>query len=304
MTQLSIVLINYNSSSYTKKCIESLKASISSDISYDIIVVDNASEEKDYSNLKSFIEQDKVNLISSNLNTGFATGNMLGFENCNSKYVLFLNNDTLVKDNFIQKLFNFMKSHPECGLCGGQMFNENGEWVNSFGNLPSLWERYLGKTLPRILFPQFFKNPKQKFTSPQKVGFVSGSDLFVRSDVFKKVGGLDKDFFLYCEEEDLGLKMYKAGYTVYYIPDAHFIHYCGVSTGRSLAMDKEFYISFKLMITKHFGKWGYLLFLPSLLFKHAKKIFKGHHLSLFLFILKGSPEKESIRYEKKIIAGR
>ncbi len=298
MLDLSIILLNFNSAQYTINCIKSIN-NHPPGINFEIVVVDNASEEKDFALIRDYCNENKLKFISSALNTGFATGNMLGFENCNSKYVLFLNNDTLVRDGFVQKLFNFMEAHPECGLCGGQMFDEKGAWVNSFGNLPSLWERYLGKSLPRLLFPNFFKNSKQKFSSPQKVGFISGSDLFVRSEAFNKARGLDKDFFLYCEEEDLGIQMYKVGYEVYYIPDAHFTHYCGVSTGRSLTMDKEFNISFKMIITKHFGKWGYFFFLPSLLFKHAKKFYKPQHLKLFLFILKGSPQKESIRHTKK-----
>ena len=109
---ISIILINYNSSEYTKKCISSIVEQTSKALSYQIIVVDNASEKEDFENLISFVEAlhiDTIQVYRSRINTGFGGGNMYGVQFAKAKYYLFVNNDTLMIDDPIKICYYFMQ---------------------------------------------------------------------------------------------------------------------------------------------------------------------------------------------------
>ena len=99
---LAIVIINYNSSEFSQKCIQSILENTTSTISYEIIIVDNASKNRDYEALKNYIsnlENTNITLYRSRINTGFGGGNMYGVQFAHANYYLFLNNDTLlIKD--------------------------------------------------------------------------------------------------------------------------------------------------------------------------------------------------------------
>ncbi len=297
MKELSIILLNYNSSDYSIACVHSILEA-KNDVNYEIIIVDNDSQKKEQEKLINFCVKNNIKYILSEKNEGFASGNMIGAENTKSKYILFLNNDTLIRDGFLDTMFDFMEKNPDVGLCGGQMYNEKNVLINSFGNLPSLIDKYLGKTTARIIFPRRFKNPKKKHLGPIEVGFVSGSAMFVRRESLDEVGGLDKRFFLYCEEEDLGLMMRKINKKVYHIPNAIYIHYCHVSTGRSFEMDREFYISLNKLLKKHYHFVYRFFFKFFYFFKHLRKFYKKNELKKSLLILQGPAEKLSLRYKQ------
>ena len=99
MVDISFITINYNSSQYTISLVESIIKN-SSDILYEIIIVDNASKKDDLFKLKNFVS-DKINikLIENSINSGFASGNMLGINYAKGKYYFFINNDCILLNN-------------------------------------------------------------------------------------------------------------------------------------------------------------------------------------------------------------
>src|SRR5690606_15277607 len=114
---VSCVIINYNTSAYTLKCVESILAKTSNELNFEIIVVDNASKIEDFLHLESVLNQlsyPKVKLVHSNINTGFGGGNSFGFQFCgNSKYVVFINNDVeFMEDDCLSVLKKFMDETP------------------------------------------------------------------------------------------------------------------------------------------------------------------------------------------------
>ncbi|MGB5359743.1 MAG: glycosyltransferase, partial [Eudoraea sp.] len=109
---VAIIIINYNSSEFTQKCIQSVLENTTGTISYEIIVVDNASKNKDYEVLKNYISELKntnISLYRSRINTGFGGGNMYGMQFANANYYLFLNNDTLLIKDPIKICYDFME---------------------------------------------------------------------------------------------------------------------------------------------------------------------------------------------------
>ena len=109
---ISIITINFNSSEYTIKLVNSIFNKVSSDIRYQIIITDNASESSDYQNLIDNIPKDKnIKIIRSNVNTGFAGGNMSGYKESSGEYLLFINNDCECINDVVTPLVDFMKKN-------------------------------------------------------------------------------------------------------------------------------------------------------------------------------------------------
>jgi hypothetical protein len=125
--------------------------------------------------------------------------------------------------------------------------------------------------------------------------------MFFRAEDFNAIGGFDTVFFLYCEEEDICNRVWNYGKKIYFLPEAKVFHAGGGSSIRNIALEKEFYISYNLLIDKHFDFFGRFFIKTALLFKQFRRIFtKKNGLSLFLFVASGSPVRESLRYKQSI----
>ena len=125
--------------------------------------------------------------------------------------------------------------------------------------------------------------------------------MFVRSEIFDDIGGFDTTFFLYCEEEDIALRIANAGYFTYLVPKARNIHIGGGSTAPSMAIRKEFYISFMYLYRKHFGlikQQSLKLILTLRLLK--KSLTSLDNFKLCLFVASGADQKHSLKHKQKI----
>jgi len=303
MTQsrVSVSIINYNCAQYTAACIQSILEK-TGDTNYEILVVDNDSGEEDLSELKSKLpDLPNLKLIESNQNLGFAGGHMLAFEQCGSDYFFVLNSDCLLMNDTIGILIDHMDHNPEVGLVTGQMHNWEGELQNSFGYLPSLAKSLLGTGLARVFQPREFPK-KLHYEHPVDVPYVTGSAMFFRTSALKEIGGLDTGFFLYCEEEDVAIRLKKAGHSIQVVPTAHFKHYHGGSTNEREDMEKklvflrEYYISFFRLLGKHYSILSQCLFMIIHFFKNLKKVFKHkNYFNIALTILNQNRVKHSIR---------
>lgn len=122
MVDISFITINYNSSQYTISLVESIIKN-SSDILYEIIIVDNASKKDDLFKLKNFVS-DKINikLIENSINSGFASGNMLGINYAKGKYYFFINNDCTLLNNTSKILKDFLDFNEDVGLATAKVW--------------------------------------------------------------------------------------------------------------------------------------------------------------------------------------
>ncbi|GAA4398985.1 glycosyltransferase family 2 protein [Nibrella viscosa] len=300
--KLSVILINYNSSAFTLRCVASIRGQTRlSD--YELIIVDNNSQPDDFARLQPLASDPVVKLIHSRLNLGFAGGNMLGVQAAspNSAYHFFLNNDCLLLTDVGSRLYEYMEQHPNVGVCVPQMYNEAGERQHSFSYFPTLGVKLLGHGIMRVFRPAAYPPLKTAYEAPVQVPVVSGSAMFVRASAFAEVGGLDTVYFLYCEEEDLCKRLAQKGYSAVLVPDARYMHYSGGSTRRNLNIEKEYYISLFHYYRKYHGWPARQLLRLFFFLKNIRKLSRdAMYGQLAFFILRGSPVGHSLRYKQTI----
>ena len=230
MTDVSIIIVNYNTLKMTSECIDSVIEKTEG-ISYEIILVDNASSDgsKDF-----FLNDQRVRYIYNNENIGFGRANNKGIEIAQGRNILFLNSDTLLRNNAIKILSDYLDSHDKVGACGGNLFCSNGTSEMSFRRyFPSIYEecnRLLEYTLDKLIYG---KNINFNFSGKcMEVGFISGADLMVKRDVLDAVGTFNPRFHLYYEETELCFRIRNAGYDIISVPSSEITHYGGESTGK------------------------------------------------------------------------
>lgn len=300
--EISFITINYNSSQHTCTLIQSIIAHTSHDLNYEIIVVDNASEPDDYSYLLNTIgDLPQVSLIRNRVNNGFAGGNMIGVNYAHGNYYFFINNDCLLLNDTGSIMLNFLDTRSDIAVVTAKIADEEGHFSSSYKQFPSVIKQWFGNSIHRALTSKTFPSNKIHLDTPTAVEVISGACMFFRAEDFNAIGGFDTVFFLYCEEEDICKRVWNYGKQIYFLPDAEVFHAGGASSARNIALEKEFYISYKLLIDKHFNCFERLLIKTALLFKQFRRIFtKKNGLLLFLFVASGSPLRESLRYKQSV----
>ena len=228
---VSIIILSYNTSRLTKKCVESVFSSVetSEDFTAEVIVLDNASTDSSVKMLKFFEKNhpSAVNfkLLASKENLGFAKGNNRAVQQATSENILFLNSDIEVVDNAISLFVSwFNESHYS--IAGAHLVFGDGKIQPSAGRFYSL---------PIAFFALFLKGDSwgaSRFSprSPMSVDWVSGACLLIKKHVFERVNGFDENIFMYWEEVDLQYKARQLSYTTGFYPYAQFIHHEGKSS--------------------------------------------------------------------------
>lgn len=305
MFDIAIILINYNSSEHSINCIRSIIDKTSKETRYQIIMTDNCSQEEDYLNLKKFCVQanyPNLEFHRNTINSGFGAGNMFGTQYANSKYLAFVNNDTLFKNDCLSILKKTLDTNLNIGIAGAQAYKENGDFMISLDHFASPIREIIGRSFLEIINPKKYPNRKKKYTKPIQVNFIPGSFMFTRTTDFNEVGGFDTNIFLYYEETDLCIRLAKKSKFAYLVPDAEFVHFHGMSTAKSLAIKKELKISLLYIIRKHYGFFGHKVVLTFLIIKYFfSSILKPKNWSLFLLILVGAPLSKSLKTKQKIV---
>ncbi|WP_294892477.1 MULTISPECIES: glycosyltransferase family 2 protein [unclassified Sulfuricurvum] len=303
---ISFITVNYNSSSHTIELVESIRKYVCKDTAYEIIIVDNASESDDFERLRDTLnEAPALTLIRNRINNGFAGGNMLGVNHARGNYYFFINNDCLLLNDAATEMKNFMDTHEDIGALTAKITDEKGNFSSSYKQFPSVIKQWFGNTIHRKLSAHSFPGNKARLSVPTPVEVISGSCMFFRADVFCDIGGFDTMFFLYCEEEDICKRVWNSGRKIYFLPSAEIFHEGGGSSKNNPALEKEFYISYKLLIDKHFHGFARILIKTALFFKLLRRVAtKKRGWEIFVFFLRGTPIKESLRYKQTIQVNR
>ncbi|NOY84608.1 MAG: glycosyltransferase family 2 protein [Nitrospirae bacterium] len=297
---VSVIIINYNSSAYTLKCVQSIIKHTSSQLSYQIVIVDNNSEKQDFDRLKALSENPKVKVLRSKFNLGFSGGHMLGVQFTEAPYYFFLNNDCLLLNDCLSILYSFCEQNKTVALCAPQLFSDKMNKVCSFDHFPTLTTKFFGTGAMRLFSKKNYPHKKQTYDEPLKVDTVSGSTLFVRANSFFEVGGFDTNYFLYSEEEDLALRLSKKHDDTFLIPEAQTQHFGGGSTKKTLEIEKEFYISFLYFYRKNYGILSTQVLKIYLFLKLSRKCFKhSKYKKLAFFVLFGACLSNSLRHKQK-----
>jgi GT2 family glycosyltransferase len=299
MKDVSVIILNYNSSEFTLKCVESIITHTSHEIDYEIIVVDNNSTKNEYKKLLALDEIPTVKLVPSKINLGFSGGNTFGFQYSSGKYLFFLNNDCEFNNDNILYLSEFMKNNKSVGLCSGQMYSPDKKMMKSINYLPTLSLKILGNSTMRLFNKEKYPDYKCEYEEPIRVQCLAGASMFFDRKIFCEIGGFDLSYFLYCEEEDLAKALENYGYDVYLIPSAKFTHHLSKSTTLNYKSEREFYISLMYYFRKHNNYINYLFLKKFYFLKLLRKFYKaGKYAHLAFFVLMGAPQKKSLRYEQ------
>lgn len=229
MIDVSIIFVNYNTTKLLKECLESVKKQIIG-VNYEVVIVDNDSNTENKEGLKELSSEYKVVLSDENL--GFGRANNLGATYASGKYLFLLNTDTVLVNNAIKILFDYIESDPECGVVGVNMFDKDHKPYHSYLRfLPSIKAMIKDEILPSKY--SYYRNLDNynfnKTDSPLEVGYITGAAFMISKKIFDELGGFDKDFFLYCEETELCARVKKSGYKIINVPQAEIIHYEGAS---------------------------------------------------------------------------
>lgn len=241
---VSIIIVNYKTPDLVIDCVNSVRQ-LTEGISYEIIVVDNASKDNSLEELrKEFGET--IKLIESDTNLGFGRANNLGFENAVGDYVFLLNSDTVLVNNAIKILYDYIKNNNNIGIVGGNLYSvdmkENSSFSLSFDDVDSLkkkarWTSIITEIIFRLYRQRFYSDEqKRRYTykntfnhtdRPMEVGYIFGADMMLSRKLYNEMGGFDPDFFMYAEEEELSWRIHQAGYNIISVPAAKIIHLDG-----------------------------------------------------------------------------
>lgn len=252
MVDVSIIIVSYNTAKLLEDCICSIVEKTEG-ISYEVIVVDNNSHDSSVELIKE--KFDWVKIIVSEENLGFGRANNLGIELAAGRNVFFLNSDTLLINNAVKILSDYLDQHKKIGVCGGNLYDAYEKPTHSFTRIfPGIaFElNYLTLNIFSKLF--FGKNLYFNYSGKNiKVARVSGADMMIPKKVLDETGGFDPAFFLYSEETDLAFRITKLGYDVMSVYDARIIHLEGQSCTFNQLKTKWGLISRHLFLRKRYA---------------------------------------------------
>jgi hypothetical protein len=257
--ELSICIVGVNAKEYLRNCLKSILTS-RIHVSYEIIYVDNNSLDGTVEMIKE--EFHSVKLIRNNLNLGFAKANNQAMRDIKSQSILLLNPDTIVFENSIQTLVDYLTSHSETGIVGPKILNSDRSFqIQCKRGEARPWEvlcYFLG--LSRI-FPHhpLFSGYLQGHLDENEINNVpsiSGSCMLIRKEVINQIGLLDEAFFAYQEDTDYCLRSRKAGWKVTYLPTSEVIHYGGKGGAKAQPFKTiyEWHRSYFLFYRKHLSQ--------------------------------------------------
>jgi Predicted glycosyltransferases len=298
---VSVLIINFNSSHHTVDCVRSIIQNTRASLEYNVIVVDNNSEQSDFDALSVLNAHKNVLVLRSRINLGFSGGHTFGLQFANAKYYFFLNNDSIVLNDCLGILYDFCETVPNAALCTPQLYTESMERHSSFLYPPALISMLFGYSFARLINKARYPSLNKRYELPLPVDMVSGSAMFIRAEAFNQIGGFDTNYFLYGEEEDLAIRFQNAGYSAYLVPSAHVQHLGQKSTSKSIEMKKEFYISYFYFYQKHYGFLKTTILKGLTFLKLLKKALKNKaNFELAKFVLFNAKLWNSMRYKQKI----
>lgn len=236
-TDLSIVILNYNSKDFTLGCIDSIKKYYKdslADKKYEIFVVDNASidgSRQVFENIKD------VAFIYNSKNLGFSKGNNTAIRKTKGRYVLFLNPDTIIYKDTLSKMVDFMDSHKKAGAATCKLLMGNGKVDGAtHRGFPTPWNSLmffsgLSKLFPKSKIFNGYQMGWLDMDKTHEIDALAGAFMMVRRKAGDEAGWWDEDYFFYGEDLDFCYSLKEKGWKIYYVAQASAFHHKGVSGG-------------------------------------------------------------------------
>jgi N-acetylglucosaminyl-diphospho-decaprenol L-rhamnosyltransferase len=242
MTDVSVVIVSYESRELLARCLASLAADGDRAASTEVIVVDQASSDGTAAWLAR--EHPAVRRVELDENVGFGAGNNRGAAIARGRWLLLLNSDAFVRPGAIDELVRFAGARPEIGVAGARLLWPDGRLQRSCRRFPTVFRLateylYLRKLAPRSRILNGFYYGEFAHDAAARVDWVTGACMLVRRDLYERLGGFDEDFFLYSEEVDLLYRARALGAETWFDPAAEVEHVWGGSAGRASALTLE-----------------------------------------------------------------
>lgn len=222
---ISIIIVNYDTNFYLEDCLKSLLKFFPK-IPYEIIVVDNNSENRSIENFPDKFSDVKFIFLSRN--NGFGSGCNIGIKTAIGKYVVFVNPDIIFTENVFYPLLELMEENDDIAVSTGVLQDMENNLIYTYNKFPGfVWElkEALGKgsqkTIDNLLKRKCIIN---RVNTPFYVDWVIGAFMFFRATVIKELKGFDEDFFLYYEDMEIQRRVYNMGYKIAILPCVRICH--------------------------------------------------------------------------------
>lgn len=255
--KLSVSIVAYRNYTDIVKAVDSLEKHTSSDITRDVLIVDNSqcqNEEIQNKFVKKITKYSDVTYKDTKENLGFGKGHNYMLKKLDSEYHCIMNPDIIFCEDAFSKILAYMDAHPEVGMVIPNIINEDGERQLVYRKDPTIVDMMI-----RMFFVHLF--PKRvashtlqdkDYSQPFQVPFGQGSFLVIRTSLYQQLGGFDDNFFMYLEDADLCRRVNQVS-KLMYLPDANVIHKWERGSHKNL---KLFWIHMKSMFY-YFRKWGW-----------------------------------------------
>ena len=254
--KLSVIIVNYNVRPYLTACLDSVQRALEG-IESEVFVVDNHSNDDSI----EVVSRDYawVHLINNKENLGFSKANNIAIRQAQGEYILLLNPDTVVAEETLKGVIDFMDTHPQAGGAGVRMHNADGTLApESRRAIPTPFvaaRKMLG-------FTKRYYMSYLPLDKPAQIEVVSGAFMMLRHKAIYEVGLLDEDFFMYGEDIDLSYRLLKGGWQNWYLP-YDIVHYKGQSTSKSdFRYVHVFYQAMLIFFCKHYSHLSFFFSLP------------------------------------------
>jgi GT2 family glycosyltransferase len=221
----------------------------------EILLVDNRSTD----GTTEFVRRTypAVSVLRTEERVGYGGNHNRNLARASGRYFVVMNADMEVRENTLAELFSFMETNPEVGVSCPKVLNPDGSIQGLNKRLPTIWDLFLRRFMPRRLRGLFRKRLEYYemrdvgYESSYDVPFVSGAFMFARTSVLRKLGGFDRRYFLYFEDADLCRRVQQTHRTVYW-PEAVVTHFWARSAHRSWR-----YTAYGLRsAVRYFWTWG------------------------------------------------
>lgn len=257
---IDIVIVNWNAGDLLRRCLESIPPAQTDEFELKrVVVVDNASSDGSAETPKT-LDLPLV-IIHNNENRGFAVACNQGAFGSEADYLLFLNPDTRLYPESLDRPIRFMESPDQSGvgICGVKLIDEGGEVTAACARFPSL-VIYVSQMFGlSMLFPKIFHRhfiSTEELLHSREVDQIIGAFFLIRKKLFSRLNGFDERFFVYFEEVDLSLRAKRAGYSSYFFSDVAAMHIGRVSSRKAPSMTLYYSLSSRIKYAlKHFRKW-------------------------------------------------
>ena len=252
---ISILIVSWNVRDLLLRCLAALPAAVGEGLTFETIVVDNASSDGTVEAVRE--RHPEVRVIANRENRGFTGGNNQALAAAQGDFLFLLNPDTEPHPGSIAELHHFLSEHPQVGIVGPKLRFGDGGIQPSRRRFPTLATLFTESTIIQQWFPGLPLFGRYYLADvpddvPQQVDWLVGAALFVRRQAYEDIGGLDEGFFMYSEELDWCKRAVDAGWQVQYDPAAEIIHHEGKSSEQVVAARHIRFFSSRVRYTRKY----------------------------------------------------